>query len=176
MEATAAETAGETNARTKIAKARMALALAVSRARPACTAALAAAKIVLDRVTAYQTAQLAKLTTAKAPLFWFTSARVKQSRTATFKSPSENTKRQLSRGRRERMTGPQQMTLRFPIRLLSPSMEAHSSLSLMQAARRCSRAIKHSGAETFKVDGCNDWLNSNQASDSTSYTGLQYCS
>ncbi len=36
-----------------------------------------------------------------------------------------------------------------------------------------SRDAKHSGAETFKVDGYNDWLNSNQASDSTSYTGLQ---
>ena len=82
MEATAAATAAQTNARTKIAEARTALALAVSRARAAYAAAqagtdnaaLGAAKIVLDRVTAYQTAELAKLTAAEAPLFWFTRA------------------------------------------------------------------------------------------------------
>ena len=71
----------------------------IDRARAAFTAAESgtdnaapgAVKIVLDRVTAYQTAELAKLSTAEALPFWFTRALARQAiADGDVQVPSEN--------------------------------------------------------------------------------------
>ena len=191
MEATAAATAAETagteaaraNARTKIAAARTALALAVSRAQAAYNAAqvgtddpaLGAAKIVLDRVTAYQTAELAKLSTAEALPFWFTGALARQAiADGDVQVPSENTNAAtIERTPRTKDTSTTDDT-QIPNTAPKPIDGGTFKLVPYASGKKVfSRDAKHSGAETFKVDGYSDWLNSNQASDSTSYTGLQ---
>ena len=196
MEATAAATAAETagteaaraNARMKIADARKALDLAVSRAQAAYNAApkdgtddpaLGAAKTLLDRVTAYRTTERPKLTTAEAPLFWFTRALARQAiADGEVQVPKENTNTativRTARTKDTSATDDAQIENTAPVPIKSTTFKL---VPYASGKKVFSSDASHSGAETFKVEGYTNWLLSNEGvQDATTFTGLQLTS
>ena len=180
---TAATEAARADARTKIAAARTALAAAVTAANAAHTAAaagdddaaLGAAIQLRDRVTAYQTAQLAVLSTAESPLFWFTRALVRQAiADGEVQVPKENTNTAaIVRTARTKAnaagTAQIENTAPVPIKATTFKLVPYAS-----GKKVFSSDAKHSGEETFKVDGYTNWLASNEAAhDTTTFTGLK---
>ena len=191
LAATADTEAARADARTKIAAARTALAAAVTAANAAHAAAeagdddtaLGAAIQLRDRVTAYQTAELAKLSTAEAPLFWFTRALVRQAiADGEVQVPKENTNTativRTARTKDTSATSTVQIenTAPVPIKSTTFKLVPYASGKMV-----FSSDATHSGEETFKVDGYTNWLASNEAAqdsdtttaDSRTYTGLQ---
>ena len=189
--ATTAETAGTEEARTraqmKIAEARTALDLALSQAEAAYDAApkdgtddpaLGAAKTLLDRVRAYRTAELAELTTAEAPLFWFTRALVRQAiADGDVQVPKENTNTAtIVRTPRTKANaaGTAQVENTAPVPIKSTTFKL---VTYASGKKVFSSDAKHSGAETFKVDGYVNYLSSNEGvQEGFSFTGVQLTS